>query len=199
LALLTEDSHEQVQGLITIGKERGYVLIEEVNEAVGAEVHTPEEMEELLSTLERIGIGVFENASMAEAARASAGAMEVAETESKEGPEEAEVDPGSRVLERAEDLVRLYMREMGTVPLLSREGEVILAKRIERGQLRVLKAITRSPMVIQALLGIADDLRTGTRSLKEVVRIDDEESTEDNLKEKMRETLKILEKIGALH
>ena len=199
MALLTEDSHEQVQGLITIGKERGYVLIEEVNEAVGAEVHTPEEMEELLSTLERIGIGVFENASMAEAARASAGAMEVAETESKEGPEEAEVDPGSRVLERAEDLVRLYMREMGTVPLLSREGEVILAKRIERGQLRVLKAITRSPMVIQALLGIADDLRTGTHSLKEIVRIDDEESTEDNLKEKMRETLKILEKIGALH
>ncbi len=199
MALLTEDSHEQVQGLISIGKERGYVLIEEVNEAVGAEVHTPEEMEDLLSTLERIGIGVFENVSTAEAARTTAGAMEVAETESKESPEEAEVDPASRVLERAEDLVRLYMREMGTVPLLSREGEVILAKRIERGQLRVLKTITRSPMVIQALSGIADDLRTGTRSLKEIVRIDEEESTEDSLKEKTRETLTILEKIAALH
>lgn len=198
MALLTEDSHEQVQGLISIGKERGYVLIEEVNEAVGAEVHTPEDMEDLLSALERSGIGVFENASTAEAARASVGAVEVAETESKEGTEEADVDPGSRVLERAEDLVRLYMREMGTVPLLSREGEVILAKRIERGQLRVLKAMTRSPMVIQALLGIADDLRTGTRSLKEIVRIDDEESTEDSLKEKTRETLRILEKIGVL-
>ena len=199
MALLTEDSHEQVQSLISIGKERGYVLIEEVNEAVGTEVHTPEEMEDLLSTLERIGIGVFENVSTAEAARSSVGAMEVPETEPKDGPEEAEADPASRVLERAEDLVRLYMREMGTVPLLSREGEVVLAKRIERGQLRVLKAITRSPMVLQALLGIADDLRNGRRSLKEIVRIDDEESTEDSLKEKTRETLRILEKIAALH
>jgi RNA polymerase primary sigma factor len=199
LALLTEDSHEQVQGLISIGKERGYVLIEEVNEAVGAEVHTPEEMEDLLSTLERIGIGVFENASTAEAARSSVGALEAPETEAKDSHEEAEADPVSRVLERAEDLVRLYMREMGTVPLLSREGEVVLAKRIERGQLRVLKAITRSPMVLQALLGVAEDLRNGTRSLKEIVRVDDEESTEDNLKEKTRETLRILEKIAALN
>jgi RNA polymerase primary sigma factor len=88
---------------------------------------------------------------------------------------------------------------MGAVPLLTREGEVILAKRIERGRLLVLKTITRSPIVIKELLAIAKDLRENTRSIKEIVQFDDEELKEETIEKKTRQTLKILDKIAALY
>src|SRR2546427_7662781 len=93
----------------------------------------------------------------------------------------------------------MYLREMGTVPLLTREGEVAIAKRIERGQLLVLKTITRSPIVIKELIAIADDLRNGTRSIKEIVQFDDEELTEEKIENKTRQTLKVLDKIASLY
>jgi len=199
-----EEKYEQVQSLISMGKERGYLLGEEVNEALPAEVHSPEEIEELFSTLERFGIGVFENVFAAEAARSAVetieiGGIEVSAIEPKDDGEAAEIEPSPRVLERAEDLVRLYMREMGTVPLLTREGEVVLAKRLERGQLLVLKSITRSPIVIKALLQVADDLRQDARSVKEIVRFDDDELTDDKIEDKTRQVLKILDKIAGLY
>ena len=80
----------------------------------------------------------------------------------------------------------MYLREMGTVPLLTREGEVAIAKRIERGQLLVLKTITRSPIVVKELMAIAEDLRNGTRSIKEIVQFDDEELTEEKIENKTR-------------
>jgi RNA polymerase primary sigma factor len=179
-------------------------LGEEVNEALPAEVHSPEEIEELFTTLERFGIGVFENVFAAEAARAALetieiGGIEGSAIEPKDEGEAAEIEPSPRVLERAEDLVRLYMREMGTVPLLTREGEVVLAKRLERGQLLVLKSITRSPIVIKALLQVAADLRKDARSVKEIVRFDDDELTDDKIEDKTRQILKILDKIAALY
>jgi len=85
------------------------------------------------------------------------------------------------------------------VPLLTREGEVALAKRIERGRLLVLKTITRSPIVIKELLEIANDLREGTRSIKEIVLFDDEELKEEKIEKKKGQTLKTLEKIAALY
>ena len=65
----------------------------------------------------------------------------------------------------------MYLREMGTVPLLTREGEVTIAKRIERGQLVVMKSVTRSPIVIKELIAVGDDLRKGGRSIKEIVAV----------------------------
>ena len=72
----------------------------------------------------------------------------------------------------------MYLREMGTVPLLTREGEVEIAKRIERGQLRVMKAISRSSIVIREIVGLGEDLKRGVRNIKEVVTFDEEELTE---------------------
>ena len=77
----------------------------------------------------------------------------------------------------------MYLREMGTVPLLTREGEVAIAKRIERGQNLVLKTISRSPIVLKELLAVAKDLRKGARSIKEIVQFDDEELTEEKIEE----------------
>ncbi len=103
------------------------------------------------------------------------------------------------MLEKTNDPVRMYLREMGTVPLLTREGEVAIAKRIERGQLLVLKTITRSPIILKELLTIGEDLRKGTRSIKEIVQFDDEELTEEKIENKTRKTLKVLDKIAKLY
>ena len=97
------------------------------------------------------------------------------------------------------DPVRMYLREMGTVPLLTREGEVTIAKRIERGQLVVMKSITRSPIVIKELIAVGDDLRKGARSIKEIVQFDDEELTEEKIANKTKQTLKHIEKIAKLY
>ncbi len=83
----------------------------------------------------------------------------------------------------------MYLREMGTVPLLTREGEVEIAKRIERGQLRVMKAISRSPIVIREITGLGEDLRRGVRNIKEVVTFDEEELTEEILQSRVRATV----------
>ena len=93
----------------------------------------------------------------------------------------------------------MYLREMGTVPLLTREGEVAIAKRIERGQLLVLKTITRAPLILKELLQVGEDLRNGSRSIKEIVQFDDEELTEEKIEAKTKETLKQIDKIAKLY
>ena len=91
-------------------------------------------------------------------------------------------------MEKTNDPVRMYLREMGTVPLLTREGEVEIAKRIERGQNRVMKAISRSPIVIREIVALGEDLRRGVRNIKEVVTFDEEELTEEILQARVRAT-----------
>jgi RNA polymerase primary sigma factor len=204
LALAIEEKYDQVRQLIALGKERGYLLYDEVNDTLPAEVHSSEEIDDLLSTFERHGIDIYEDLAAAKAARATADTTvsEAPEVESKDElpvAEESELDLTPGMLEKTNDPVRMYLREMGTVPLLTREGEVAIAKRIERGQLLVLKTITRSPIILKELLTIGEDLRNGTRSIKEIVQFDDEELTEEKIENKTRKTLKVLDKIANLY
>ena len=90
----------------------------------------------------------------------------------------------------------MYLREMGTVPLLTREGEVEIAKRIERGQLRVLKALSRSPIVIREIIAIGEDLERGVRSIKEVVIFDEEEITDEVLQNRLKEVTGRIQELG---
>ncbi len=107
--------------------------------------------------------------------------------EEDEAGEDVELDLTPGAMEKTNDPVRMYLREMGTVPLLTREGEVEIAKRIERGQLRVLKALSRSPIVIGELLAMGEDLKKGVRSIKEVVTFDEEEITDEILQNRLKE------------
>src|SRR5713226_4121456 len=120
-----------------MGKERGCLLYDEVNNLLPAEVLSSEEIHDRLSAFKRYGIDVYEDVSIAE---------------------EAEVDLTPGRLEKTNDPVRMYLREMGTVPLLTREGEVAIAKRIERGQMLVLKTLSRFPIVIKELVAIGEEL-----------------------------------------
>ena len=185
-----------------MGKERGYLLYDEVNDILPAEVHSSEEIDDLLSTFERYGIDVYEDLSTAKAALAAADSSDGgAESAVKEeaASEDGDLDLTPGTLEKTNDPVRMYLREMGTVPLLTREGEVAIAKRIERGQLLVLKTITRAPLILKELLKVGEDLRNGSRSIKEIVQFDDEELTEEKIEAKTKETLKEIDKIAKLY
>jgi RNA polymerase primary sigma factor len=196
-----EEKYDQVRQLINIGKERGYLLYDEVNDLLPVEVHSSEEIDDLLATFECYGIYVYEDVSSAKAARAAAESAEISDTKPKEEvtAEEVELDLTPGTLEKTQDPVRVYMREMGSVPLLTREGEVTIAKRIERGQLVVMKSVTRSPIVVKELIAVGDDLRRGGRSIKEIVQFDDEELTEEKIANKTKQTLRHIEKIAKLY
>jgi len=198
-----EEKYDAVRQLIAVGKERGYLLYDEVNDSLPAEVHSSEEIDDLLTTFERNGIEIYEDQASAKAARAVEVSAEsgdnevVVKEDAHEGESDLDLTPGS--LEKTNDPVRMYLREMGTVPLLTREGEVTIAKRIERGQLVVMKSITRSPIVIKELIAVGDDLRKGVRSIKEIVQFDDEELTEEKIANKTKQTLKYIDKIAKLY
>jgi RNA polymerase primary sigma factor len=202
LGRVIEEKYDQVRQLISIGKERGYLLYDEVNDILPPEVHSSEEIDELLSTFERYGIDVYEDAtSAAEAARDAAEASDVGVIEPKEELpiEDSELDLTPGTLEKTNDPVRSYLREMGTVPLLTRESEVAIAKRFERGHLLVLKTVTRAPLIVKELLQVGEDLRNGSRSIKEIIQFDDEELTEENVEAKAKKTLKKIDKIATLY
>ncbi len=200
MTLALEEKYDQVRQLIAMGKERGYLLYDEVNDILPPEVHSSEEIDDLLSTFERNGIDVYEDLAAAKAALAAADSAESVEVVKEEtASEDGDLDLTPGTLEKTNDPVRMYLREMGTVPLLTREGEVAIAKRIERGQLLVLKTISRAPLILKELLQVGEDLRSGSRSIKEIVQFDDEELTEEKIEAKTKETLREIDKIAKLY
>jgi RNA polymerase primary sigma factor len=204
LSLTTEEMHEQVRQLITVGKERGYLLSEEVEQVLPAELHSTEEIDDLLSTFERIGISLYEDLAAAKAARATVDPI-VSESptgdwsEKAVAAEEGELDLTPGMLDKNNDPVRLYLREMGSVPLLKRQDEVAIAKRMERGHLVVLKSISRSPIVLKELISVGEELRNGTLSVKKIIQFDQEELTDEETENKTREVLRIIGKIEQLY
>ena len=198
---MIEKKYDQVRRLINMGKERGYLLYDEVNDLLPAEVQPSGEIDNLLSIFERYHIDICEDASSARAAHAAAEDAEITGTEPKEkvSAEEGKLDLTQGTMERTNDPVRMYLCDMGTVPLLTREGEVAIAKRIERGQMLVLKTISRSPIVLKAMLTIGKELRKDIRSIKEIVLFDNEKLTEEKIENKTKQTLKIIDKIQKLY
>jgi RNA polymerase primary sigma factor len=179
--LAIDDKYEQdIQKLIDAGKEKGYLTYNEVNDLIPGDVNSPDDLDDLITTIGTQGIDILEGGPKI--------AGEREEFEGEEG-EDVELDLTPGTLEKTNDPVRMYLREMGTVPLLTREGEVEIARRIERGQMRVLKAISRSPVVIHEIVALGEDLRRGVRNIKEVVIFDDEELTEEVVQARVRQTV----------
>ena len=175
-----DDKYEDIKKLIDTGKEKGYLTYDQVNDLIPHDVHSPEDLDDLLTTIGTQGIDVLEGPKLPSSALDK-------KFDEEEMGEDVELDLTPGALEKTNDPVRMYLREMGTVPLLTREGEVEIAKRIERGQLRVLKALSRSPIVINELLAMGEDLKKGVRSIKEVVTFDEEEITDEILQNRLKE------------
>src|SRR6266436_6957153 len=191
--LSIEEKYDEVRQLINIGKEKGYLLYDEVNELLPSEITSSDELDDLFNTFGSAGIEVID--SDQKYLRDDVKPID----RTQEGAEEVELDLTPGALDKTNDPVRMYLREMGTVPLLTREGEVEIARRIERGQNRVLKALSRSPIVINELLATGDDLKRGVRSIKEVVTVSDEELTEEIVENRTKQTLKQIDKVAKLY
>ncbi len=198
MSTVMQEKYDQVSNLINLGKDRGFLLVDEVNEILPAGEHTAEEIDDLFSTVQRNGIHIHQDAAEA----AAHTVPEVAESAAFDlGVEQAETDPDLTAgpLDKASDPVRTYLREMGTVPLLTREREVAIAKRMERGHVRVLKATSRAPIVVQEVISVGRQLREGTQPIRKIVHLDDEELTTERLAAKTRDTLRIIDKIEKLY
>ncbi len=197
-----QEQSEIVQNLVKLGKEQGYLLYDQVNDLLASEEFTAEQIDALFSIFEGEGIGFFEDVSDA---KATLPVPETAEQAGVLGPDEesrredSEVEQTALQGEKTSDPVRVYLREMGVVPLLTRESEVVIAKRLERGNTRVLKTVSRSAIIVKELMAVGADLRSGHRSIKDVVQIDEEELTAEKVEEKTRQTLRIIDKIENLH
>jgi RNA polymerase primary sigma factor len=177
-----EHDHEHdhdIDTLIEVGKEKGYLTYGDVNEMLPDEIaSSPDDLDDLITTIGTQGIDLLDSPKF--------GGHKDFDLE--EG-EDVELDLTPGTLEKTNDPVRMYLREMGTVPLLTREGEVEIAKRIERGQMRVLKAISRSPIVIREVVALGEDLKRGVRNIKEVVIFDEEELTEEVVVARVKATV----------
>jgi RNA polymerase primary sigma factor len=176
--------------LINAGKEKGYLTYNEANDLIPHDVHSPEDLDDLLATIGTRGIDVLEGQPKLRFL-----AFEKKLDKEVGGGSEVELDPAGGALEKTNDPVRIYLREMVAVPLLTREGEVDIAKRIERGQLQVLKALSRSPIVIRQVLTIGKDLRRRVRSIKETVVFDEEEITEEILQNRVEDVTRRIDEL----
>jgi len=156
-----EDKLDRLQRLVEKGKEKDYEVYEDLSEALPADLANGAEIASLLAGLDGSGIDLLEDPKL--------------EFDQKLGEAEdlLDLDVGPAAGEKVTDPVRTYLREMGTVPLLSREGETEIARRIERGQNTVIKALSRSPLVIQQILDLAEDVDHGTIAARDVVLVAD--------------------------
>ncbi len=184
-----DEKNEDVTKLIHMGKEKGYLLYDEVNDLLPSDVHSAEEIEDVLSMFDSAGIEVLDSP------RAKAKEDEV-KPDGTEDEADLDLTPGG--LDKTDDPVRMYLREMGTVPLLTREGEVEIARRIERGQVSVLKAVSRCPLVVRALLALRKELADGDRKIKEIVVFNEEELTEQKIEQRHQEVIAILGEVERL-
>jgi RNA polymerase primary sigma factor len=152
-----------MERLLELGGDKKYLTFDDLNRELPDNVVSPDDIEDVLQKLEGSNIAVADSDErLLEQAAAVV-------PEDEELEEDVELDLSAGSLEKTNDPVRLYLREMGVVPLLTREGEVAIAKRIERGQLKTQKAIARSPIAVRELIKIGEELEAGRVSIRETV------------------------------
>jgi RNA polymerase primary sigma factor len=153
-----------MERLLELGGDKKYLTFDDLNRELPDNVVSPDDIEDVLQKLEGSNIPVADSDE-----RLLEQATAVATEDEDATDEDVELDLSAGALEKTNDPVRLYLREMGVVPLLTREGEVAIAKRIERGQLKTQKAIARSPIAVKELLRVGDDLEAGNANIREIV------------------------------
>jgi len=156
-----------VKKMVTKGKERGYVTYDELNTALPPEDVSSEQIEDTMAMLSEMGINVVENEEQEEAANDAS-----ADDSEEENEKSAAGNVDESDLGRTDDPVRMYLREMGSVELLSREGEIAIAKRIEAGRDMMIGGICESPLTIQAIVRWHDALVAEEILLREIVDLD---------------------------
>src|SRR5262245_54828470 len=160
-----KDRDDVMERLLELGGDKKYLTFDDLNRELPDNVVSPDDIEDVLQKLDGANIAVADSDE-----RLLEQAVAVVPDEDDDSLEEdIELDLSAGALEKTNDPVRLYLREMGVVPLLTREGEVAIAKRIERGQLKTHKAIARSPIAVREVLKIGEDLEAGKLNIRDTV------------------------------
>ena len=170
MSIEDKDRDDVMERLLELGGDKKYLTFDDLNRELPDNVVSPDDIEDVLQKLDSSNIPV---ADSDEQLLAQAAAV-VPDDDEDSMDEDIELDLSAGALEKTNDPVRLYLREMGVVPLLTREGEVAIAKRIERGQLKTQKAIARSPIAVRELLRIGEELEAGTANIREIVNFSEQ-------------------------
>ena len=186
---------QQIKALIAEGKKKGFLTFDELNKALPSEVNKSEQIEEIISIFDQLDITIVD-------AKAGKPISVVPEDTSDIAEAAADVAEAEDVLDttsRSNDPVRMYLREMGAVGLLDRDGEVFIAKKIEAGELEVLYALVEVPVVVEELIKIGEDLKKDKIKLKDVVKtIEEDDPTEEEMNQKQR-VIKLLEEVKTIY
>ena len=168
-----EEQYDEVRQLIEIGKEKGYLLYDEVNELLPAEITTSDALGELFTAFGNAGIEVVDSEQTYRKQKLL--------DRRSEGADDIGLDLTPSAIDKTNDPLRMYLRQLGRGPLLTREGEVEIAKRIERGKLSIIKAISRTPTIAKAVVRMGEQLTSGDRTIRELVIFRDDEVTDERI------------------
>src|SRR5438552_11446189 len=175
--LSVEEKYGEVKQLIALGKEKGFLLYDEIYEVLPEEITSlPEELDEIYIRFNDLGIDVVEDAEKATLPLATTkgiitidGTIEEKEMDQREEVQQDIIAASSGIVDKTNDPVRMYLREMGTVKLLDRQGEVDIAKRIEKGERKVYKALSQNRIILEEILKIFESAKKDQRVIKEMI------------------------------
>jgi RNA polymerase primary sigma factor len=179
-----------------VGKEKEYLTYDDINRLLPPEVSTAEEIEDILDAIGAEGIHISESDE-----KYLKSPIDDLDKEKEDGfDEDVELDLSAGTLEKTNDPVRMYLREMAVVPLLTREGEVAIAKRIERGLVRKHRAISRSTITIEEVLSLGELLKANRANIRDVVVVNDQDGVnEERIDEYQAYTIEIIDEIRKLY
>nr|HQU93953.1 sigma-70 factor domain-containing protein [Pyrinomonadaceae bacterium] len=196
-----DEKEDLMDRLLALGKRKKFLSLDELHREIPENMMSADDLEDVLERLEGANISVAEtDAQLLE--RAQNLAVDDGESQEEEDEEDLDLDLSAGTLDKSNDPVRLYLREMGIVPLLTREGEVTIAKRIERGQIKTQKSISRSPIAVERLIKIGEDLERGKASIRETVAFSEQAEIsveEDKAEEYLRWTIEGIGNIKGLY
>src|SRR3989449_9057523 len=192
-----KDRDDVMERLLELGGDKKYLTFDDLNRELPDNVVSPDDIEDVLQKLEGSNIAVADS----DERLLEQAAVAVSDDDEDSLDDDIELDLSAGALEKTNDPVRLYLREMGVVPLLTREGEVAIAKRIERGQIKTQKTIARSPIAVSELLKVGEELAAGIINIREVVTFSEQAELageEDKADEYREWTIEGIENIGKL-
>jgi RNA polymerase primary sigma factor len=187
---VVEDKFDSVRRLMVRGKEKGYLLYDDASEELPEALHGADDVESVLATLDDPGLEALEETALDE--------KEFERKGDEIGEDLSELELASSVLEKTTDPVRMYLREMGRVPLLTREGEVEIARRIEAGDRQVVSALFRAEPAVRELRGMLKQLKEGMLKIEDFIKLDENATTEQALKKERLRAVRIFERVFKL-
>ncbi len=191
---LTKPEMDDIKRLITVGKEKGYLTYDEVNEALPEDLVSPEKMDDMMMIFDEMDIEIVDSEQQVQVVREGVGADSVSLIEEEEEDLQLEADVTSRIT----DPVKMYLREMGQVSLLTREGEVEIAKRIEMGEREIFNAIMESSIGIKQIMSLKEKLGNDSLRLQDVLREVDEDMTAEEEAAQKARVISMLEEVRRL-